>query len=76
MIKTTTPNDILLQLYHETDETSQKDFQLECLLNGHLAEEVDSLNEIKNSLDALSIKPKASSIEAIMRYSASFMVRG
>ncbi len=73
MITTTTPNEIILNVYKETSETTQKDFQTECLINAVLSEERDEFEDIKNSLDELSFQPRQKSIDAILKYSASFM---
>lgn len=73
MTKTTTPNEIILNVYKETSESSQEDFQTECILNHDLSEERDEFEDIKTALDALSLQPKQSSVDAILNYSASFM---
>jgi len=76
MIKTTTPNEVILNIYRETSESSQQDFQTECLLNSVLAQEKDELEDLKQSLDALAFQPRKSSIESILTYSQTFMARG
>jgi len=73
MIKTTTPNDVILNVYQETSKDSQKDFQLECLLSSLLAEERDEVEAIKDSLSSISYQPRNSSIENILNYSTAFM---
>jgi len=73
MIKTTTKNEIILNVYKETSEESQKDFQTECLMNSKLSEERDELENIKNLLDEASLQPSDKSIDAILKYSASYM---
>ncbi len=73
MIKTTTQNEIILNVYKETSVSSQEDFQIECVLNSFLSEVRDEFEDIKNSLDALSFQPRQKSIDAILNYSASFM---
>ncbi len=73
MIKTTTPNEVILNVYLETSKTAQDDFQLECLLDAMLAEERDEIREMKDSLTSIAYQPKKSSIENILNYSSSFM---
>jgi hypothetical protein len=73
MIKTTTQNEVILNVYKETSEQSQEDFQVECILNSILSDERDEFEDIKISLDALSFQPRQKSIDAILNYSASFM---
>ena len=73
MIKTTTQNEVILNVYKETSESSQEDFQAECILNTLLSEERDEFEDIKISLDTLSFQPRQKSIDAILNYSASFM---
>ncbi len=73
MIKTTTQNEVILNVYKETSESSQEDFQIECILNSILSEERDEFEDIKISLDALSFQPRQKSIDAILNYSAAFM---
>jgi hypothetical protein len=75
MIKTTTQNEIILNVYKENSKRSQEDFQTECILNTLLSEERDEFEDIKISLDALSFQPRQKSIDAILNYSASFMNR-
>jgi hypothetical protein len=73
MIKTTTQNEIILNVYKETSDRSQEDFHTECILNSLLSEERRELEDIKISLDALSFQPRQKSIDAILNYAASFM---
>jgi hypothetical protein len=73
MIKTTTQNEIILNVYKETSERSQEDFQVKCIINSMLSEERDEFEDIKISLESLSIQPRKKSIDAILNYSASFM---
>jgi hypothetical protein len=73
MIKTTTQNEIILNVYKETSESSQEDFQNECILNSILSQERDELEGLKISLDELSFQPRQKSIDAILNYSVSFM---
>ncbi len=73
MIKTTTQNEIILNVYKETSESSQEDFQTECILNSSLSEERDEFEDIKISMDELSFQPKQKSLNAILSYSAAFM---
>ncbi len=75
MIKTTTENEIILNVYKETSESSQEDFQIECILNSLLSEERDEFEDIKQSLDALAFQPRPKTTDAILNYSASFMSR-
>ncbi len=73
MIITTTPNEVILNIYKETSEKSQKDFQTECILNSILSEEKEAFEQMKGALDQLSFRPRQKSIENILYYSASFM---
>ncbi|HVD97892.1 MAG TPA: hypothetical protein VNB90_06780 [Cytophagaceae bacterium] len=73
MIKTTTQNEIILNVYKENSESSQEDFQTECVMNSTLSEERDEFEDIKISLEALSFQPRQKSIDAILNYSVSFM---
>ena len=73
MIKTTTPNEIILNVYNETSEESQKDFHTECLINAILSQERDELTDVKTSLDAMSFVPRQRSLDTILNYSSSFM---
>ncbi len=73
MIKTTTQNEIILNVYKETSESSQEDFQIECILNSILSQERNEFEDMKTSLDELSFQPRQKSIDAILTYSASFM---
>jgi hypothetical protein len=73
MTKTTTQNEIILNVYKETSESSQEDFHTECILNNDLSDERDEFEDIKMEMDALSLQPNESSIDAILNYSASFM---
>ncbi|HWZ23103.1 MAG TPA: hypothetical protein VNW06_10645 [Cytophagaceae bacterium] len=73
MIKTTTQNELILTIYRETSEKSQKDFHTECIINSILSEEKEAFEQIKGALDQLSFRPRQKSIENILKYSASFM---
>jgi hypothetical protein len=73
MIKTTTPNEIILHLYEESTEQTQEEFRLECLMNTMLSELKDEFEEVKTSLDELSFQPSRANIQQILMYSASFM---
>ena len=73
MIKTTTPNEVILNVYKETSEESQSDFNTECILNSILSEERETFEQLKQSLDQLSFQPRQQSIENILKYSSSFM---
>lgn len=73
MIKTTTPNEVILNVYNETSEKSQRIFQTECILNSLLSEERNEFEDIKQSLDELSFQPRQKSIENILNYSSSFL---
>jgi hypothetical protein len=73
MTKTTTPNEVILNVYKETSEKSQLDFQTKCLFNSVLSEERDEFEDIKISLDELSFQPRQKSLDAILNYSNSFM---
>ncbi len=73
MIKTTTPNEVILNVYNETSEKSQRNFQTECILNSGLSEERDEFEDIKQMLDELSFQPRQKSIDTILNYSGSFL---
>ncbi len=73
MIKTTTPNEVILNVYNETSEKSQRSFHTECILNALLSEERDEFEDIKQALDQLSFQPRQKRIENILNYSAGFM---
>jgi hypothetical protein len=73
MIITTTPNELILNVYKETSEKSQKDLERECIINSILSEEKEAFEQIKGALDQLSFRPRQKSIENILKYSASFM---
>lgn len=73
MIKTTTSNELILNVYNESSEASQKSFHSECILNELLSEEREIMEDLKTSLENLSFQPRQSSIDAILQYSQSFM---
>jgi hypothetical protein len=73
MITTSTQNEIILNIYKETNENSLRDFQTECLINATLSNEKDEFEAIKNSLEELSFQPRQKTIDAILQYSTSFM---
>lgn len=73
MIKTATHNEVILNVYKETSENSQRDFRTQCLLNAILSEERDEYEDVKIVLEELSFQPRQKSIDAILNYSASFM---
>ncbi len=57
MIKTTTPNELILNVYRETSDKSQKDFQTERIINSILAEKKEAFEQIKGALEQLSVLP-------------------
>lgn len=73
MIKTTTQNEVILNLYQETSSTSLKAFETECLLNSTLSQERDDFQALKEALEGLTFSPRRLSIERILKYSQSFM---